>query len=102
SNGLAPASCISEQEWDGAGATLAAGWQALHDNVVFTHPVLGGLIVGGYAQILASAFAYLGRVLRGGGHSRLSEGLRTTRSYLGLIAANFSAVALIAGAREIL
>ena len=38
--------------------------------------------------------------LRGGGHQRLSEGFRTTRSWLGLIAANLAAVGLLFDPRE--
>jgi nitrite reductase (NO-forming) len=82
-------------------ATLAVAGQAAHDNPVFTRPVLGVLVVGGYAQILAAALAYLGPVLRGGGHQRLSEGFRTTRSWLGLIAANVAAVGLLLDTRYV-
>ena len=83
------------------GATLVVAWQAAHDNPVFTRPVVGVLVVGGYAQILAAALAYLGPVLRGGGHQRLSEGFRTTRSWLGLIAANVAAVGLLFDTRYV-
>jgi nitrite reductase (NO-forming) len=78
-----------------SGATLGVAWQAAHHHPVFTRPVVGALVVGGYAQILAAALAYLGPVLRGGGHQRLSEGFRTTRSWLGLIAPNVAAVGLL-------
>lgn len=84
-----------------AGATLAVAWQAAHNDVVFTRPVVGVLVVGGYAQILAAALAYLGPVLRGGGHQRLSEGFRTTRSWLGLLAANVAAVGLLFDTRYV-
>jgi hypothetical protein len=65
---------------------------------VFTDTVLAVLVVGGYAQILASAVAYLGPVLRGGGHERLAAGFRITRSWFALVAANVAAVALVLGA----
>lgn len=51
------------------------------------------LVVGGYGQIVAGALAYLGPVLRGGGHERLSAGFRLTRSWLGLAAGNVAALA---------
>lgn len=85
--------------WIGATVMLAA--QAARNDTVFTRPVIGILVVGGYAQILAAALAYLGPVLRGGGHLRLSQGFRTTRSWLALITANVAAVALLLRAHDI-
>ena len=58
-------------------------------------PVLRALVVGGFAQILVASLAYFGPVLRGGGHERLSDGFATTRSWIGLVAANVAAVALL-------
>lgn len=55
------------------------------------------LVVGGYAQILAGSLAYLVPVVRGGGHIRLADGFRITRSWLGLIAANAAAIGAITG-----
>jgi nitrite reductase (NO-forming) len=111
---LLPAIRVKQLRWAGprllqlgagvawwTGATLVVAWQAAHDTPVFTRPVVGALVVGGYAQILAAALAYLGPVLRGGGHQRLSEGFRTTRSWLGLIAANVAAVGLLFDARPV-
>jgi nitrite reductase (NO-forming) len=111
---LLPAIRVKQLRWAGprllqlgagvawwTGATLAVAWQAAHDTPVFTRPVVGVLVVGGYAQILAAALAYLGPVLRGGGHQRLSEGFRTTRSWLGLIAANVAAVGLLFDTRYV-
>ena len=52
------------------------------------------LVVAGYGQILWGSLAYLMAVLRGGGHRLLAEGFATTRSWLGLVAANLTGVAL--------
>ena len=46
------------------------------------------LVIAGYGQILWGSVAYLLPMLRGGGHERLAEGFATTRSWLGLAAAN--------------
>jgi nitrite reductase (NO-forming) len=60
-------------------------------------PVLRALAVGGFAQVLLASLAYFGPVLRGGGHHRLRAGFTTTRSWIGLAAANVAAVSLLAG-----
>ena len=83
------------------GATVAVAWQAGHGTAVFTPTVVGVLVVGGYAQILVAAVAYLGPVLRAGGHQQLTAGFRTTRSWLALGAANVAAIALVLGAPEV-
>src|SRR6185437_7289237 len=111
---LLPAIRVKQLRWAGprlvqlgaglgwwAGATLAVAWQAASGDPVFTRPVVGVLVVGGYAQILAAALAYLGPVLRGGGHRRLTDGFRITRSWPGLIVANVAAVALAVGAHDV-
>jgi hypothetical protein len=67
------------------GATAA---DAAADRVVFGDRWLVVLVVAGYAQILWGSLAYLLPMLRGGGHEHLSEGFATTRSWLGLAAAN--------------
>jgi nitrite reductase (NO-forming) len=77
-----------------AGAVVAAAWRAAHGAAPFDGPVLLVLVVGGYAQVLAASLAYLGPVLRGGGHERLRAGFRGTRSWVGLVAANGAAVAV--------
>lgn len=59
--------------------------------------ILRALVIGGFAQILVSSFAYLGPVLRGGGHERLTAGFRITRSWVSLLAANAAAFATLAG-----
>ncbi len=83
------------------GATIMAAWHAGHGTDAFTATVVGVLVVGGYAQILAAAVAYLGPVLRAGGHQQLAAGFRTTRSWLALGAANVAAIALVLGASEV-
>jgi nitrite reductase (NO-forming) len=57
-------------------------------------PWLVVLVVAGYAQVLWGALAYLLPVLRGGGHQRLAAGFATTRSWVGLVAANIGGLAL--------
>jgi nitrite reductase (NO-forming) len=83
------------------GATIVAAWHAGHGSTAFTPTVVGVLVVGGYAQILAAAVAYLVPVLRAGGHQQLTAGFRTTRSWLALGAANVAAIALVLGAPEV-
>lgn len=56
------------------------------------HAVLQALALGGFAQILIASLAYLGPVLRGGGHERLTAGFATTRSWLSVGAGNVAAV----------
>jgi nitrite reductase (NO-forming) len=83
------------------GATVVVAWHAGHGAPVFTSTVVGVLVVGGYAQILGAAVAYLGPVLRAGGHQQLTAGFLTTRSWLALGAANVAAIALVLGAPEV-
>lgn len=59
--------------------------------------VLQALVIGGFAQILVASLAYLGPVLRGGGHRRLSAGFAITRSWISLTAGNAAALAALAG-----
>src|SRR5690606_22474094 len=68
--------------WAGATAGLAAtvAWD-LDDG-----PVLRAMVVGGLAQILVASLAYLGPVLRGGGHESLGAGFALTRSWVGVAA----------------
>lgn len=74
--------------------TTFAAWEAAHGRDGFTPTSIVVLVVGGYAQILAGSLAYLGPVLRGGGHERLAAGFRLTRSWIGLVGANIAAVAI--------
>ncbi len=64
--------------------------------------VIRALVIGGYAQILASSLAYLGPVLRGGGHQLLSEGFATTRSWVSLAAGNIAGFGALTGHRPTL
>lgn len=60
------------------------------------HAALRTLAIGGFAQILVASLAYLGPVLRGGGHVQLTAGFAITRSWISVVAANVAAVAAIA------
>lgn len=64
--------------------------------------ILQALVIGGLAQILVASLAYLGPVLRGGGHHRLTAGFAITRSWVSLATANVAAVAALAGHRPTL
>jgi nitrite reductase (NO-forming) len=59
--------------------------------------LLRTLVIGGFAQILVASLAYLGPVLRGGGHQRLTAGFALTRSWVSLVAGNVAAVAALGG-----
>jgi hypothetical protein len=65
-------------------------------------PILRALVIGGFAQILVASLAYLGPVLRGGGHQRLTAGFAVTRSWVSLAAGNAAAGAALAGVGPIL
>ena len=64
--------------------------------------ILQALVIGGFAQILVASLAYLGPVLRGGGHRRLTDGFSVTRSWVSLAAGNTAAIAALAGGGPIL
>lgn len=66
------------------------------------HAIVQALVIGGFAQILVASLAYLGPVLRGGGHRRLTSGFATTRSWMSLAAGNAAAVAALTGHDRIL
>jgi hypothetical protein len=55
------------------------------------------LVLGGYGQILVASLAYLGPVLRSGGHVHLTGGFTTTRSWLSLAAGNLAPLAWATG-----
>jgi nitrite reductase (NO-forming) len=84
--------------WCGAAwwatAVAASAVDAAAGDPVIRDPWLLVLVVGGYAQIVWGSLAYLLPMLRGGGHERLGEGFATTRSWLGLGAANLAALSL--------
>ncbi len=65
-------------------------------------PILQALVIGGYAQILVASLAYLGPVLRGGGHKRLTSGFALTRSWVSLAAGNAAALAAVLDQRGVL
>lgn len=82
------------------GATAAIAWQTYSGGD--PGPARLALVIGGYAQILIASMAYLGPVVRGGGHVRLSAGFASTRSWIALVAGNAAAIAALAGARGVL
>jgi nitrite reductase (NO-forming) len=88
--------------WTGAlwwaGSVVAIAVDVGRGGAVLGDRWLMVLVVGGYAQILWGSLAYLLPMLRGGGHERLGAGFATTRSWIGLSAANLAAVALALGA----
>ena len=73
--------------WLAGSVAVAAASGTLADRAALV------VAIGGYGQIVAGALAYLGPVLRGGGHERLADGFRVTRSWLGLVAGSVAAVA---------
>lgn len=92
--------------WAGAGwwtSAVVTTAVALLDGhaATFGRPWLAVLVVAGYAQILWGSLAYLLPMLRGGGHELLGAGFATTRSWLGLVAANVAGVALVADAAPV-
>lgn len=64
--------------------------------------LLQALVIGGFAQILVASLAYLGPVLRGGGHRRLSAGFAVTRSWISVVVGNVAAIAALMGRGEVL
>ena len=75
---------------------VAAG-RSLTGRTVFPEHLVVALVVGGYAQVLVASLAYLGPVLRGGGHVRLTAGFAATRSWIALAAGNVAPAAWITG-----
>jgi nitrite reductase (NO-forming) len=78
-------------------AVAAAGVQVLRGGPAFSEHLVAALVLGGYLQILLASLAYLGPVLRGGGHLRLTDGFATTRSWTLLALPNVAAVAWLLG-----
>lgn len=67
------------------------------DGQVMPERWISALVVAGYGQIVWGSLAYLLPVIRGGGHKKLSAGFNRTRSWPGLVAANVTGLALVAG-----
>ncbi|MGE0507838.1 MAG: hypothetical protein AB7Q42_02805 [Acidimicrobiia bacterium] len=65
-------------------------------------PVLRAMVIGGFAQILMASLAYLGPVLRGGGHERLTAGFAITRSWPALVAGNVAAIGALVDHRGLM
>lgn len=59
------------------------------------------LVIAGYGQVMWGSLAYLLPMLRGGGHELLGRGFSTTRSWLGLIAANIAGLAMAVSAMPV-
>jgi nitrite reductase (NO-forming) len=75
-------------------AVAATALDAAAGRAVFDGRWLAVLVIAGYAQLMWGSLAYLLPMLRGGGHERLAEGFATTRSWLGLVAANLAGLAM--------
>ena len=82
--------------WWISAVAVAAGRAAVGE-AALPERLLVALAVGGYVQILVGSLAYLGPVLRGGGHQRLSQGFGLTRSWFAVASANGAALAWAAG-----
>lgn len=80
-------------------AAMAVALAVVHLQGSGDRVVLQALVIGGFGQILVASLAYLGPVLRGGGHKRLSAGFALTRSWVSLAAGNLAPVAILANWR---
>ncbi len=105
---MLPIYARSRLRWAGPRVVqLAAGvawWAAMTVALAFAtiretddRAILQALVIGGFAQILVASLAYLGPVLRGGGHRRLTAGFAITRSWVSLAAGNTAALAALLG-----
>lgn len=83
--------------WVIGGLVLAV--DALDSPIVRSDALLV-LVVGAYAQILVASAAYLGPVVRAGGHRRLGAGFELMKSWPGVAAANVAAGLLLFGLRQ--
>jgi nitrite reductase (NO-forming) len=94
----------SRRAWAGPRVLqLAAGllvWVLAALALAFVDPSGGGdrvilrtLLIGGVAPILLASLAYLGPVVRGGGHRRLAAGFRVTASWVSVVAGSVATVA---------
>lgn len=71
------------------------------DSPIMHSDALLVLVVGAYAQILVASAAYLGPVVRAGGHRRLGAGFELMKSWPGVVAANVAAGLLLFGLRQV-
>ena len=79
------------------GAVILAAVHAANGHPPFSGAVIPALALGAYVQLLVASLSYLGPVLVGGGHRRLTANFALTRSWVGLIAGNVAAIAAVAG-----
>lgn len=79
-------------------ATAASAVDAARGDPALADRWLLVLVLAAYGQIVWGSVAYLLPVLRGGGHVLLGAGFATTRSWIGLVAANVTGIALVAAA----
>ncbi|MBK7321477.1 MAG: hypothetical protein KA973_05120 [Candidatus Microthrix sp.] len=82
--------------WWIGGVTLAAV-HAADGRAPISGAVIPALAIGAYVQLLVASLSYLGPVLVGGGHQRLTANFAITRSWVGLVAGNVVAIAACAG-----
>jgi nitrite reductase (NO-forming) len=85
---------VSIAWWIG-GVTLAAV-HAANGRAPISGAVIPALAIGAYVQLLVASLSYLGPVLVGGGHQRLTANFAITRSWVGLVAGNVVAIAACA------
>lgn len=85
--------------WVAAAATAA--WRSAAGAEPLSERTIAVLALAAYAQLVWAALAYLGPVLRAGGHARLSAGFTHTRSWLALVAFNTAGVAAALGATRL-
>ncbi len=78
------------------GSVSVAAIRAAQGQPPLPEPLLAALVIGGYGQILLASLAYLGPVLRGGGHVSLSEGFTVTRSWASVVLVNLAGIAAAA------
>jgi nitrite reductase (NO-forming) len=78
-------------------AVAAAAWRSATGADPLPEAAVAILVIAGFAQLAWAALAYLGPVVRGGGHERLAAGFARTRSWPALIAFNVAGLAAVIG-----
>ena len=98
SNCGGPGLASSSSGWAWRGGSAPSGWPAAAAwrATKRSQSVVVPLVLAGFAQILVRALAYIGPVLRGGGHERLSAGFALTRSWTALALVNLGGIAWVA------